>query len=149
MGPFTIAGIVFGVIFLGALSGVILRARLPDDHMGEGSKDVVRLVMGLIATMSALVLGLLIASTKTSYDTQSGELTHLSADVIQLDRTLSQYGPVTPLPCSLPVSRNGRPNRRSSAGKRRGARRPAVKRCHRVLLCARLTQRGARRPHAR
>jgi hypothetical protein len=93
MGPFTIAGIVFGVIFLGALSGVILRARLPDDHMGEGSKDVVRLVMGLIATMSALVLGLLIASTKASYDTQSGELTHLSADVIQLDRTLSQYGP--------------------------------------------------------
>ena len=49
-----------------------LRARLPDHHVGEGSKDVVRLVMGLIATMAALVL--LIASAKGSYDTQSGEL---------------------------------------------------------------------------
>src|SRR5277367_1392199 len=93
MSPITIAGIVFGVIFLGALSGVLLHARLPEHHVGEGSKDTVRLVMGLIATMSALVLGLLIASAKSSYDTQSGELMHLSTDIIQLDRLLSHYGP--------------------------------------------------------
>lgn len=93
MSPMTIAGIIFGVIFLGALLGVVLRAKLPDRHKGESSKDVVRLVMGLIATMSALVLGLLIASAKGSYDTQSGEIVHASADVIQLDRILSHYGP--------------------------------------------------------
>lgn len=93
MGPMTIAGIVFGVVFLGALFGVVLRATLPDQHTKEASKDVVRLVMGLIATMSALVLGLLIASAKSSYDTQSGELVHLSTDVIQLDRILAHYGP--------------------------------------------------------
>jgi hypothetical protein len=93
MSPIIVAAIVFGVVFLGALFGVALRARLPEQHVGDGSKDVVRLVMGLIATMSALVLGLLIASAKGSYDTQSAELMRLSADVIQLDRTLSQYGP--------------------------------------------------------
>lgn len=93
MGPMTIAAIVFGAIVLGALLGVLLRVRLPNHHMGDSSKDVVRLVTGLIATMSALVLGLLIASAKSSYDTQSGELVHLSADIIQLDRILSHYGP--------------------------------------------------------
>src|SRR5260370_390194 len=51
--------------------------------------------MGLIATMSALVLGLLIASAKSSHDTQSGELVHIAADIIQLYRILSQYGPET------------------------------------------------------
>ncbi|HEX7970536.1 MAG TPA: hypothetical protein VF502_20120 [Stellaceae bacterium] len=93
MSPMTIAGIVLGVIFLGALLGVVLRANLPGHHVEESSKDSVRLVMGLIATMSALVLGLLIASAKSSYDTQSGELVHLAADVIQLDRILAHYGP--------------------------------------------------------
>lgn len=93
MSPMTIAGIVFGVIFLGALLGLVLRVRLPDHHVQDSSKDVVRLVMGLIATMAALVLGLLIASAKSSYDTQSGQLVQLSADVIQLDRILSHYGP--------------------------------------------------------
>jgi hypothetical protein len=93
MSPIVIAGIVFGAISLGATIGVILRTRLPRHHIEEGSKDSVRLVMGLIATMAALVLGLLIASAKSSYDTQSGELIHLSADIIQLDRILSLYGP--------------------------------------------------------
>src|SRR5260221_2067693 len=95
MSPMTIAWIVFGVIFIGALLGVVLRARLPDHHVAEGSKDLVRLVMGLIATMAALVLGLLIASAKGSYDTQSGEVVHIAADIIQLDRILSLYGPET------------------------------------------------------
>lgn len=93
MSPISLAGMVFGVIFLGAVIGVVLRARLPDHHIEEGSKDAVRLVMGLIGTMSALVLGLLIASAKSSYDTQSGELVHLAADIVQLDRILSHYGP--------------------------------------------------------
>jgi hypothetical protein len=100
MSPMTIAGIVFGVIFLGALLGLVLRVRLPDHHVQDSSKDVVRLVMGLIATMAPLVLGLLIASAKSSYDTQSGQLVQLSADVIQsigsfliTGRSLCRRGP--------------------------------------------------------
>jgi len=70
-----------------------LQRRLPEDHIGESSKDIVRLSMGVIATMAALVLGLLIASAKNSYDTQSGELVHAAAQIRQLDRLLSVYGP--------------------------------------------------------
>ena len=56
-------------------------------------RDVVKLVMGLIATMSALVLSLLIASANSSYDRQSSELKALSANILLLDRTLKFYGP--------------------------------------------------------
>jgi Protein of unknown function (DUF4239) len=93
MAPLYIALVIFGVIFAGALLGVGLHRWLPEQHVGDSSKDVVRLVMGLIGTMAALVLGLLIASAKSSYDTQSGELVQLAAQIVQLDRVLSVYGP--------------------------------------------------------
>jgi hypothetical protein len=74
---------------------MILRAALPERHLSSDSKDTVRLGMGMIATMAALVLGLLVASAKSFYDTQSSELTQLSANVILLDRVLAHYGPET------------------------------------------------------
>jgi len=89
----TISWIVFGVVFGGAILGVILRARLPEHHVREDSRDVVKLAMGLIGTMTALVLGLLIASAKSSFDTQRNGLAQLSGNVIFLDRTLARYGP--------------------------------------------------------
>src|SRR6266852_2424912 len=72
---------------------MLLRRILPEHHLNADSKDVVKLGMGLIATMSALVLGLLIASAKGSYDTQRTEVTQMSADIVQLDRVLAHYGP--------------------------------------------------------
>ena len=60
--------------------------------MSEESKEVVKLGMGLVATMTALVLGLLIASAKSSFDTQRNGLAELSANVILLDRVLAHYG---------------------------------------------------------
>ncbi len=93
MSPLIVSCIIFGVVFVGSLLGTALRRWLPEEHIGEGSKDVVKLVMGLIATMAALVLGLLIASAKSSYDTQSGELVHAAAQIVQLNRLLSAYGP--------------------------------------------------------
>ena len=45
--------------------------------------------------MSALVLGLLVASAKSAYDAQKDELTELSSKVIMLDRVLDHYGPET------------------------------------------------------
>jgi hypothetical protein len=76
-----------------ALIGTFLHIKLPDRHLDGDSKDTVKLVMGLIATMAALVLGLLIASAKNSYDTQRTELQQMSSDVVQLDRVLAMYGP--------------------------------------------------------
>src|SRR5438067_10967030 len=93
MGSMTISWIVFGCVFGGAIAGMFLRAILPDHHLAAESRDVVKLGMGLIGTMSALVLGLLIASAKGSFDTQRSEFTQLAANVIFLDRILAHYGP--------------------------------------------------------
>ena len=87
--------IVFSCVFGSALFGMFLRGVLPEQHLSADSKDTVRLGMGMVATMAALVLGLLVASAKNFYDTQSSDLTQLSANVILLDRVLAHYGPET------------------------------------------------------
>jgi hypothetical protein len=92
MTPIALSSIVFVCVFAGALLGMLLHLRLPEQHLSTESRDVIKLVMGLIATMSALVLSLLIATAKSSYDTQSTELTQLAANFIQLDRILAHYG---------------------------------------------------------
>jgi hypothetical protein len=71
---------------------MILRAILPEKHLSPETKDLVKLGMGLIGTMTALVLGLLIASAKSSFDTQRNGLAQLSGNVIVLDRALAHYG---------------------------------------------------------
>ncbi|HZD51101.1 MAG TPA: hypothetical protein VE178_20340, partial [Silvibacterium sp.] len=93
MNSMTISLVAFACVFGAALFGMILRALLPKQHLSADSKDTVRLGMGVIATMAALVLGLLVASAKNFYDTQSSELTQLSANVVLLDRVLAHYGP--------------------------------------------------------
>jgi hypothetical protein len=95
MSPVTTSLIVFACIFGGALLGIAIRARLPKEHLSPDTKDVVKLGIGLIATMSALVLGLLIASAKGSFDAQRNEVVQMSANVIFLDRVLAHYGPET------------------------------------------------------
>jgi hypothetical protein len=67
----------------------------PENHLSADSKDIVKLGMGLVGTMAALVLGLLVASAKGSYDAQSAELTQMSANIALLDRVLAHYGPET------------------------------------------------------
>jgi hypothetical protein len=93
--PIGIGLIVLVCIFGGALLGMSLRLILPQHHLSNESKEVIKLGMGLTATMSALVLALLIASAKSSYDAQKNELTQISANVILLDHMLAHYGPET------------------------------------------------------
>ncbi len=95
MSSITVSLIVFACIFGGALLGILLHASLPQHHLGADSKDIVKLGMGLVGTMAALVLGLLVASAKGSYDAQSAELTQMSANIALLDRVLALYGPET------------------------------------------------------
>src|SRR5215813_2115650 len=95
MSALATGGVVFACVFGGALLGLFLRSALPDHHRSSESKDVVKLGMGLLATMAALVLSLLIASAKGSYDAQSSEITQLAANVALLDRILAHYGPET------------------------------------------------------
>jgi hypothetical protein len=81
--------------FRGALLGLSVRSILPEEHLSTDTKDVVKLGIALIATMAALVLGLLIASAKCTYDTRRSQLLQVSADIILLDRLLANYGPET------------------------------------------------------
>ena len=92
MGALAIAGIVFGCAFGGALAGMLLAAVLPKHHLNADSKDVVKVAMAMIATVTALVLGLLIASAKSSFDNKDTEIKRVAARIILLDRTLAQYG---------------------------------------------------------
>ena len=92
MSALGIAGIIFVCVFGAALIGMLLSMTLPKHHLADDSKETVKLVMGLIATMAALVLSLLVASAKTSYDSQSSAITQLSANVVLVDRELSLYG---------------------------------------------------------
>lgn len=95
MSSMGISAIVFACVFGGAMFGVFLRAVLPEHHRNPESKDVVKLGMGLVATMCALILGLLVSSAKSYYDTQSSELTEMSSKIVMLDRLLAHYGPET------------------------------------------------------
>src|SRR4029453_5373693 len=80
-------------IFGSACLGMLLRTRLPTAHFTDDSKDVLKLAMGLVATMAALVLGLLTASAKSSFDAETSEVQQGAAKIIQLDRLLARYGP--------------------------------------------------------
>jgi hypothetical protein len=90
-----IGAIVFACTFGGALVGMLLRVVIPDPHLTGDSKDVVKMGTGLIATLTALVLGLLIASAKSSFDAQRTGLQQMAANFVVLDRGLAKYGPET------------------------------------------------------
>jgi hypothetical protein len=93
MSALAISVLVFLCLFLGALVGMFLRSALPEKHLSADSKDAIKLGTGLIGTMAALLLGLLVASAKSSYDTKNDELTQMAAKVSLLDRVLAHYGP--------------------------------------------------------
>jgi len=91
----TIFLISAGCIFGGALVGMLLHGLLPEPHLRDASKDTVKVGAGMIATLSALVLGLLVGSAKNTFDTAEAEMTQGSAKIILLDRLLADYGPET------------------------------------------------------
>jgi len=93
MSPLTTSALVFACVFGGTLLGFRLRSVVPEEHLNAASRDLVKLGMGIIATMSALVLGLLVTSAKNSYDAESRALIEMSAKIVLLDRVLAHYGP--------------------------------------------------------
>ena len=95
MNSIQIAVIVFVCVLGGAVAGMLLHGRLPTNHRDGDAKDVIKLVMGLVATIAALVLSLLIASAHSAYDTQESEVRQLAVHVALLDRLLAHYGPET------------------------------------------------------
>jgi hypothetical protein len=92
MTALTVALVTFALVFSGALLGMYFRNVLSEHHLREDVRDVIKLSTGLIGTMSALVLGLLIASAKSSYESKSTEIKQITANIILLDVELEQYG---------------------------------------------------------
>ena len=95
MNELEMVALVFACVFGSAMLGLALGYALPAHHLSQESKDVVMLGTALIATMSALVLSLLISSAKTSFDREDDELVQNAARAISLDRDLADYGPET------------------------------------------------------
>ena len=95
MSPLAISLIAYGCIIGGMVLGMFLRGALPEHHLSDESKDVMKLGIGMIATLAAVVLGLLIASAKGNFDTISSGLTQTGLKIISLDRIMAQYGPET------------------------------------------------------
>jgi hypothetical protein len=85
--------IVFGCLVGAVLVGRTLRSLLPQTHLSTESKDAMKLAIGLVATMSALVLGLLVSSAKGAYDTERSEVILMASKVTFLGRVLDAYGP--------------------------------------------------------
>jgi hypothetical protein len=85
--------LVFALIFGGALVGMVVRPLLSEQHQTPDSRDVVKMTTGLIGTLTALVLGLLIASAKNSFDQKTSQVRQMTATIILLDDLLMQYGP--------------------------------------------------------
>jgi Protein of unknown function (DUF4239) len=92
--------IIIGAILFAGLVGVILvgarlRRLVPAEHLSTDSKEAVKLSLGLVATMTAILLGLLVSSAKNSFDTARSEVIQMSAKIALLDRILVLYGPQT------------------------------------------------------
>ena len=95
MNSLTIGFISAGCIFGGVLLGMLLQKVLPERHLDTASKDTVKLGAGMLATLTALVLGLLVSSAKSSFDAMNAGIAQTGAKVLLVDHVLADYGPET------------------------------------------------------
>jgi len=92
MAPIAISFVAFALALVGILLGSVIQRMLPEGHLSSDSKEVVKLSMGVVATLAALVLGLLVASAKSTYDARESEINQLTAYLILIDNLLAKYG---------------------------------------------------------
>jgi hypothetical protein len=90
-----IALVVLVIVFCSGLLGMHCGRILPPEHLANETKNVINLATGVVGTLTALVLGLLIATAHSSFTTRNEEVLQIAADVIRLDRLLRRYGSET------------------------------------------------------
>lgn len=96
------AGLLVAVcIFSGGIGGLYLHRFLPRDHLTRETQDVVKLGVGMLSVLASLVLGLLIATAKTSYDTTDQSIRNYAAELALLNETLRDYGGSASVPRNL------------------------------------------------
>jgi hypothetical protein len=92
MSMLTLAALVLASLVAAVIAGRIVAAAVPQHVWSTGTQDTVKLALGLVATMTAVLLGLLVSSSKESYDQQKQEIIEMGAKVAVIDRMLAIYG---------------------------------------------------------
>ena len=92
VGPY-IGWIVLAAVFGSAVLAMLIGRRLPESHSRDDTKGVVAVSMGVVGTLTALVLGLLISTASSTFNLRTQEVTQMAANLIQLDHLLRRYGP--------------------------------------------------------
>ena len=95
MFAFIVSGIVFACSIAAILAGLFLQTRIPAHHIDQDSRHTVNTVLVILGMLTAVVLGLLVASARQSLESKVDQLRHMAAKTVQLDRTLAGYGPET------------------------------------------------------
>ena len=95
MNAFALALVTLACTFGSALAASFVRSWLPPAHLSKESQDVVRLGIGLVATMTALLLGLVTAAARSTFDSHDNAVRNSAANLLTLDRHLARYGPET------------------------------------------------------
>jgi Protein of unknown function (DUF4239) len=101
MSSLAITAIVLACVLAGSLFGMWLGVHLPEPHRSAQSHDAVKLATGMLSILAALVLGLLIASVKNSFDTTDTQIRQFAATLILLNQTLANYGTDTAQPRAM------------------------------------------------
>jgi hypothetical protein len=91
MNGLAIGLVVAACVFAGGVAGTLLDRVLPPEHLSNDSRDVVMLGTGMLSVLASLVLGLLIATAKSAYDTKDADMRSFATDIVSLDETLRQY----------------------------------------------------------
>ena len=92
MSELAISFVVYVCVTGGALAGIYLNPVLPPEHVKDETRQAVNIAVGIIATLAALVLGLMVTSAKSSFDTRASDVREIAARIIILDRVLRDYG---------------------------------------------------------
>jgi hypothetical protein len=87
-----VALIVLAIVFCSGMLGMQASRILPQHHLADDTKAVITMSMGVVGTLSALVLGLLVAAASGSFNTRNQEILQISTDAIQVDHLLRRYG---------------------------------------------------------
>jgi len=93
MNPVMVAVTVLACLLFAVLLGNRIGRLIPELHLSAETRDTVKLATGLVATMAALLLGLLVSSAKGSHDARRGQVIQMASKIIFLDRVLAGYGP--------------------------------------------------------
>ncbi len=101
MNSITAGLLVAACIFLGGVGGLHLHRIMPQHHLTRETYDVIKLGAGMLSVLASLVLGLLIATAKTSYDSADQAIRNYAAELALLNETLRDYGGVASVPRDL------------------------------------------------